>query len=105
MNKLVYSVNTDFKKDLTCFSNLNLQTDDLDVTNIKQMDGSNIYIKQTRNFKEHNIVKLRKNILLNNVFIKTYIFNFLLLKKGCGIFCICFKGIKGNGSNADDLRV
>ena len=70
MNKLVYSVNTDFKKDLTCFSNLNLQTDDLDVTNIKQMDGSNIYIKQTRNFKEHNIVKLHKNIVLNNVFIR-----------------------------------
>ena len=70
MNKLVYSVNTDFKNDLTCFSNLNLQTDDLDLTNIKQMDGSNIYIKQIRNFKEHNIVKLRKNIVLNNVFIK-----------------------------------
>ena len=70
MNKLIYSVNTDFKEDLTCFSNLNLQTDDLDVTNIKQMDGSNIYIKQPRNFKEHNIVKLRENIFLNNVFIK-----------------------------------
>ena len=31
MNKLVYSVDTDFKADLTCFSNLNLQTDDLAV--------------------------------------------------------------------------
>ena len=34
------------------------------------MDSLLFIYKQTTNFFEHNIVKLRKNILLNNVFIK-----------------------------------
>lgn len=70
MSKLKYSNNTFFYNDLYCFSNLNLVNNNNIISNIKQLGDDDINLKENKNYIDNNIIKLKENITLNNVFIR-----------------------------------